>query len=49
LVQIALGDAPAGGVEYYSIYAVGLVLFSITMVFTLIGQYIRKRFREEYS
>jgi phosphate transport system permease protein len=49
MVQIALGDAPAGGVEYYSIYAVGLVLFCITMVFTIVGHHIRNRFREEYA
>jgi phosphate transport system permease protein len=49
MVQIALGDAPAGGVEYYSIYAVGLVLFVMTMLVTLIGHRIRNRFREEYA
>jgi len=49
MVQIALGDAPAGGVEYYSIYAVGLVLFVMTMAVTLSGHYLRNRFREEYA
>lgn len=49
MVQIGLGDAPAGGVEYYSIYAVGLVLFVLTMFVTLIGHRIRNRFREEYA
>lgn len=49
MVQIALGDAPAGGVEYYSIYAVGLVLFVMTMIVTLIGHRIRNKFREEYA
>jgi len=49
MVQIALGDAPAGGVEYYSIYAAGLVLFVLTMIVTLVGHRIRNKFREEYS
>lgn len=38
-----------GTVGYYSIYAVGGVLFLITFGITLIGQFIRKRFREEYQ
>lgn len=38
-----------GTVGYYSIYAVAGVLFLITFAITLFGQYIRKRFREEYQ
>ncbi|MFG0256286.1 MAG: phosphate ABC transporter permease subunit PstC [Phycisphaerales bacterium JB043] len=49
MVQIVLGDAPHGTVEYYSIFAVGGVLFVMTMIVTLIGNQIRNRFREEYS
>ena len=30
IVQISLGDTPAGSIEYYTIYAVGLMLFLIT-------------------
>lgn len=38
-----------GTVSYYSIYAVAGVLFLITFATTLFGQFIRKRFREEYQ
>jgi phosphate transport system permease protein len=49
MVQIFLGDAPAGGVEYKSSYAVAAMLFAITFVLTMLGQYILRRFREEYD
>lgn len=49
MVQIFLGDAPAGGVEYKSSYAVAFVLFVITLGLTLFGNSILRRFREEYD
>ncbi len=49
MVQIFLGDAPAGGVEYKSSYAVAFVLFVITLGLTLFGNTILRRFREEYD
>ena len=49
MVQIFLGDAPHGSVEYYSSYAVGATLFIITLGLTLLGNYILKKFREEYE
>jgi phosphate transport system permease protein len=49
MVQIFLGDAPAFGVEYKSSYAVASTLFVMTFVLTMIGQYILRRFREEYD
>ncbi len=49
MVQIFLGDAPAFGVEYKSSYAVASMLFVMTFVLTMIGQYILRRFREEYD
>jgi phosphate transport system permease protein len=49
MVQIFLGDAPAFGVEYKSSYAVAATLFVMTFVLTMIGQYILRRFREEYD
>ncbi len=49
MVQIFLGDAPAVGVEYKSSYAVASVLFVMTFAITMIGQYILRRFREEYD
>ncbi len=38
-----------GTVTYFSIYAVAAVLFIITFTVTLIGQIVRKRYREEYQ
>lgn len=49
MVQIFLGDAPAGGVEYRSSYAVAFTLFLITFVMTWTGAIILKRYREEYD
>ncbi|HMV45831.1 MAG TPA: phosphate ABC transporter permease subunit PstC [Leptospiraceae bacterium] len=49
IVQISLGDTPAGSTEYYTIYAVGLMLFLITFAFNLIATMIIKRYREIYK
>ena len=48
MVQMALGDVSNFGTEYYSMYAVALVLFLMTLGLTIIGQIIRKRYREVY-
>ena len=48
MVQMALGDVSNFGTEYYSMYAVALVLFLLTLFLTLIGQMIRRRYREVY-
>lgn len=49
MVQIFLGDAPAGGVEYLSCYAVAAMLFGMTFVLTIAGHLISKRYREVYQ
>lgn len=49
IAQIAKGDVSNFGVEYYSIYAVAAMLFAMTLVLTIIGHIIRKRFREAYE
>jgi phosphate transport system permease protein len=48
IVQVAMGDLPHGSIGYQSIFAAGLTLFAITLVFNLIGHWVRKRFREAY-
>ncbi len=48
IVQVAMGDLPHGSIGYQSIFAAGLVLFAMTMVFNLIGHWVRKRYREAY-
>lgn len=48
IVQVSLGDTPAGTIEYQSIFAVGLVLFLMTLGANLVAQWIVKRFQEKY-
>ncbi|HEY5602799.1 MAG TPA: phosphate ABC transporter permease subunit PstC, partial [Gammaproteobacteria bacterium] len=48
IVQMAMGDLPHGSIAYQSVFAAGLVLFLITLLFNLIGFYLRRRFREAY-
>jgi phosphate transport system permease protein len=48
IVQVSLGDLPHGSIGYQSIFAAGLVLMLITLVFNLIGFGLTRRFREVY-
>jgi phosphate transport system permease protein len=48
IAQVAQGDLPHGSVEYQSIFAAGLVLMSMTLLFNIIGHMLRKRYREAY-
>jgi phosphate transport system permease protein len=48
IVQVSLGDLPHGSIGYQSIFAAGLTLFLMTLVFNVVGFYLRKRYREEY-
>ncbi len=49
MVQMATGDVSNYGTEYYSMYAVAATLFVMTMALTLIGNIVRRRFREAYE
>ncbi|HEX2035027.1 MAG TPA: phosphate ABC transporter permease subunit PstC [Chloroflexota bacterium] len=49
IVQVSLGDAPVGSIEYKTIFAVGTTLFLMTLVLNVISQWILQRFREEYQ
>ena len=49
IVQVSLGETPHGTLEYRTIFAVGLVLFLITLAMNLLSQRITNRFREEYE
>ena len=49
IVQVSQGDAPAGSVEFKTIFAVALLLFVITLVMNLLSQFVVSRFREEYE
>lgn len=48
IVQVSLGDLPHGTVGYQSIFAAGLVLMIVTLIFNILGHFLRKRFRERY-
>jgi len=49
IVQVSQGDAPAGSIEFKTIFAVALLLFVITLVMNLLSQFVVSRFREEYE
>jgi phosphate transport system permease protein len=49
IVQVSLGDTPAGTIEYQTIFAVGMTLFLITLSINLIAQKMSNRFREVYE
>lgn len=48
IVEFTSGDAGSGTTGYYSLYAVGLLLFAFTFVMNMIAHHISKKFREEY-
>jgi phosphate transport system permease protein len=48
IVQVALGDLPHGSIGYQTIFAAGLSLMLLTLVFNLAGFYLRNKYREAY-
>jgi phosphate transport system permease protein len=48
IVQVSKGDTPQGTIEYQSIFAVGLVLFLITLAMNIIANRITRRYQEQY-
>jgi phosphate transport system permease protein len=48
IVQVSLGDLPHGSIGYQSIFAAGLVLMLMTLIFNVIGFSLTRRFREAY-
>ena len=48
IVQVALGDLPHGSIGYQTIFAAGLTLLLITLVFNILGLWLRAKFRENY-
>ena len=43
IVQISLGDTPAGTLEYRTIFAVGLSLFVLTFLLNIVVHRLRRR------
>ncbi len=48
IVEFTSGDAGSGTIGYYSLYAVGLILFIFTLITNLLAKYITKKYRREY-
>jgi phosphate transport system permease protein len=48
IVEFTSGDAGSGTIGYYSLYAVGLILFAFTLILNMTAQYISRKFREAY-
>lgn len=49
MVQIFLGDVSNFDIEYLSSYAVGATLFIMTLILTLIGNFVRMKYRQAYE
>ena len=49
MLQIGLGDADRGSIEYGSLFAVGAMLFLMTLVFNVAAQLLIRRFQEQYE
>lgn len=48
IAQVALGDIAFGTLEYQSIFAAGLALLVLTLIFNFIAFAMQRRFREAY-
>ncbi len=49
IVQVSLGDTPAGTIEYKTIFAAGISLFVVTLVLNVASHWLKRRFREVYE
>jgi phosphate transport system permease protein len=49
IVQVSLGDTPAGSIAYQTIFAVGTTLFVITFLLNVFSHWFVRRFREVYD
>ncbi|ELZ78136.1 phosphate ABC transporter permease subunit PstC [Haloferax larsenii] len=48
MVQLLTGDITGGGLAYRSLFAIGLVLFVITLIMNIISDFVARRYREVY-
>ena len=48
VVQISLGEAPHGSLEYTTIFAVGLLLFIMTLSLNIVGKWLVSKYSENY-
>lgn len=47
-MQVSQGEAAHGSVEYNTLFAVGLLLFFMTLAMNLAGHFIVRRWQERY-
>ncbi|HSC56278.1 MAG TPA: phosphate ABC transporter permease subunit PstC [Nitrospira sp.] len=48
IVQVSLGDLPHGSIGYQTIFATGLTLLLMTLLFNIAGHVLKKRYRHIY-
>lgn len=49
IVATALGDSQQGTTQYLTIFAVGLLLFVMTLFMNVVGRWVVHRFRQQYE
>ena len=49
IVQVSLGDTPAGELTYKTLFAVAAVLFALTLVLNLIASRVMSKYQEVYE
>lgn len=49
IVQVSMGDAPQGTIEYQTIFAAGLTLFVFTFMLNSFSFYVKKKYQEKYD
>lgn len=49
IVQVSLGDTPAGTLTYQTLFAVAAVLFTITLALNILANMVMKRYQEVYE
>ncbi len=48
IVQVSLGDTPAGTIEFKTIFAAGMTLFVLTFILNVFSYMLKSKFRERY-
>ena len=48
IVQLSLGETPHGSLEFNTIFAVGLMLFGLTILMNIIGSFVVSKWGVRY-
>ncbi len=48
IVQVSLGETPQGTLVFKTIFAVGLLLFLMTLIMNIVGRWVVRRYTERY-